>query len=362
MRRCLLRVLAPALPLFVLATVARAQDEVRSGQRVSLVGAHVEIFDAVGRVTLRRGTGNGVGITATATGPDAGQLHFFTDRDGDLAVFRVQFPDVEDIAAPEGLGEGGRTTLRLRRDGTFGGDSDGWGRRDRRGGEVEIGGRGGLRGWANLEITVPQGARGTVHLAVGRADINGVDGTVTIDTWGANATAQNIAGEWLFDTGSGDVEVRGARGSLRIDTGSGSGTVTGMRGDLLDIDTGSGDVDVTDTQVARCRFDTGSGDVRATGLTAPRCVADTGSGSVRLDYAGGAVDDLLIDTGAGSVTITLPPNPSVRLNVDTGSGGVNVMREGGLFERRDEDGMVLRFGEGRGRVRIDTGSGGVTIR
>jgi hypothetical protein len=32
------------------------------------------------------------------------------------------------------------------------------------------------------------------------------------------------------------------------------------------------------------------------------------------------------------------------------------------MERREHDAMVLRVGDGRGRIRIDTGSGDVTIR
>jgi DUF4097 and DUF4098 domain-containing protein YvlB len=91
-------------------------------------------------------------------------------------------------------------------------------------------------------------------------------------------------------------------------------------------------------------------------------VADTGSGDVILDYTGGAIEDLLIDTGSGEVSLTLPRAADVRLTIDTGSGEIAVARDGALFERRGEDGTVLRFGEGRGRIRIDTGSGDVVIR
>jgi hypothetical protein len=358
-RRTVLLV-AAALPL---AAPARAQEEVRDGQQATLAARHVEIYNVSGTVTMRRGSGSGVTVRATRQGADGAQLRFFVDRDDERAVFRVQYPaDMDELAAPGGGRMwGGRTTLRLRDDGTFGGDGDWRGGRRARGREIEIG-RGGLRASADLEVTVPQGAQVTLHLAVGEARIDGVDGRVVIDTWSASASAANIAGDWLFDTGSGDVEVRGATGTLRIDTGSGSGTVTGMRGDLLDVDTSSGDVEVRDARVERCRFDTSSGDVRATGLTARRCIADTGSGDVRLDYTGGTIDDLVIDTGSGSATVTLPPNPDARITVDTGSGGIDIERAGGLLEHRSRSELAMRFGEGRGRIRIDTGSGGVTIR
>ena len=341
-----------------------AQDNIASGRPVSFSEARVEIYDAVGNITMRRISGAAVTITATAQGAEGGQLTFAADHDGDRGRFRVVFPDVEAIASPAGAGRdmGGTSDLNLRRDGTFGGDNgDGW--RRNRGDRVRVGGSRGFRGYANLEIGVPDGRDVKVHLAVGRVGADGVNATVLVDTWGGDAEATNIAGDWLFDTGSGDVTVRGARGTLKIDTGSGTGHVTGMTGDLLDVDTGSGDVDVTDVQVDRFRFDTGSGNVVARNVTARRGVADTGSGDVELAFATGAVvEDLLLDTGSGRVSLALLASPNVRVSIDTGSGETTVQRAGAMYERRDSDGAVLRFGEGRGRIRIDTGSGDVTIR
>ncbi len=355
-------------PFVLVSAPLTAQNQVRSGQTVSLGSGPVVIYDAVGTVTLRRATGSNVEVTATARGADGGRLQFVSDTEGGAARFRVVFPEVDRIAMPDGMPGAGRSdghsTLHLRSDGTFGGDSGDrrwWGGRNGR--EVEIGGTRGFRGWADLEIAVPAGADIIVRLAAGRAVLAGVEARRgLIDLWSASAEASEIAGDWLFDTASGDVVVRGARGVLRIDTGSGGGSVTGMRGDLLDIDTGSGDVTVSDAQVTRCRFDTGSGNVRARQLTASRCVADTGSGDVEMEYAGGTIDDLVIDTGSGGVILTLPASAGARVVVDTGRGDVTVQRAGGVFERRDESGMTLRFGDGRGRISIDTGSGDVVIR
>lgn len=345
-----------------LVTALRGQETVRPGPRVELAEHLVEIYDAVGTVTLRHGTGNAVTITATAQGPDGGQLQFQVDHSGDRGRFRVVFPEVEAIASPEGT-SGETTDLALRRDGTFGGDRDDGGWRRGRGDRVRVGGSRGFRGWANLEITVPDGREMKVHVAVGHARADGVNGDVTLDTWGADAEATNISGTWLLDTGSGTGTVRGLRsGSLKIDTGSGSATATDIAGDLLDLDTGSGAAEATNVRVERFRFDTGSGPVRARGLTARRGVVDTGSGSADIAYAGGAIEDLSIDTGSGRVNLALPANVDARVTIDTGSGQAVVERTGAVFERRSDDGMVLRFGEGRGRIRIDTGSGGVTIR
>ena len=344
--------------LFAAPAPAAAQQT----QRFSLEGQRVEIYDVVGRATLHRGTGNTVVVQTTRVGADAARLEFATDREGagGAARFRVVYPldQLDDgIFWSE---EGGTTNLRLRADGTFGGDGDNW--FGRRGGSVRVGSRGGFRGSADLDITVPEGREVTLHLAVGRVELNGTNGTFTIDTWGASVRAQDITGSYLFDSGSGDVEVRGANGTVRIDTGSGNGTVAGMRGDLLDIDTGSGDADATDVQVERVRFDTGSGQVRARGLQSRRGVADTGSGDVDLEFTGGEIEDWLIDTGSGSATLSLPPQAGARISIDTGSGDIDVTRANVVMERRAHDAMVLRVGDGRGRVRIDTGSGDVTIR
>ena len=363
--------LLASLAIAPFAGLAAAQQAVPNGQRFAVSEHRLDIYDVAGHVTLRRGTASDIVVTATQAGPDGSALRFEFDRESDRGVFRVVFPrDVERIADPEGDRNGGRgrTTLRLRADGTFGDDNDGDSpfvrriRRGLRGDEVEIGGRGGFRGSANLEILVPAEREIKLHLAAGLVTIDGVTGDVLIDTWGADAVATDIAGSWLFDTASGDVQVTGARGTLRIDTGSGRGTVRTMTGDLLDIDTGSGAVDVTDVRVERFRFDTGSGDVRAERLTARRGVVDTGSGGAEIGFAGGELDDLVIDTGSGHVSLALPPSLNALVSIDTGSGGIRLARTGAVFERRDSDGMVLRFGEGRGRIRIDTGSGGVTIR
>jgi len=351
-----LGVIIPAL------CAAPAPAAAQQTERISLEGQRVEIYDVVGRATLHRGGGGAVVVQATRVGADAARLEFATDREGTggTARFRVVYPldQLDDgIFWSE---EGGTTNLRLRADGTFGGDGENW--FGRGGGTVRVGSRGGFRGSADLDITVPEGREVVLHLAVGSVTLNGTNGTFTIDTWGASVRAQDVTGSYLFDSGSGDVEVRGGTGTVRIDTGSGNGTVSGIRGDLLDIDTGSGDADATDVQVERVRFDTGSGQVRARGLQSRRGVADTGSGDVDLEFTGGEIEDWLIDTGSGEARLTLPGNASARISIDTGSGDIDVTRANVVMERRAHDAMVLRVGEGRGRVRIDTGSGDVTIR
>jgi len=339
------------------ATPAAAQQM----QRLSLEGPRIEIYSVVGRATLHRGTGAAVVVQATRVGADAGQLQFVTDGQGKDGAARLRVVYPLDRLDDGIYWQGGGTTdgLRLRADGTFGGDDVG---RFGRGGRISIGSRGGFHGSADLDIAVPEGRTVTLHLAVGRVELNGTSGDFTIDTWGADVGAREIAGTYLFDTGSGDVEVHGATGTLRLDTGSGDCTVSGVRGALLDLDTGSGDADATDVQVDRARFDTGSGNVRVHGLQARTGLVDTGSGDAEVEFTGGTLDDWRIDTGSGDATLTLPPQADVTLSIDTGSGDITVDRQGLTFQRRERDAMILRAGDGRGRMRIDTGSGDVRIR
>jgi hypothetical protein len=345
--------------LVTVALPVSAQERVQSGQRVELSEARVEIYNAVGTVALRSTSGHAVTVTATAQGSDGSQLAFETDHDGALGRFRVVFPDVNRIAGPPEAGGRGSNDLELRRDGTFGDDHNRRGDRNR----VRIGGSSGLQAWAAVEIGIPDGANVKVHLAVGRANAENVNGNITIDAWSANAEANNIAGDWLFDSGSGDVIVRGMHGTLRVDTGSGNAVLSDLSGDPV-----------------RCRhrfrqrrrhltcrwtafrFDTGSGDVRISNLVAPEGLVDTGSGDANLEFTGGRIDDLSIDTGSGNVDLTLPFAVDARVSIDPGSGDTRVQRTDAMFERRDDDETVLKFGQAKGRVRIDTGSGDVAIR
>jgi hypothetical protein len=346
----------------ILPVLFAAPASAQQTQRLTLEGQRVEIYDVVGRATLHRGTGATVVVQATRVGADAGQLEFATDANGKDGATRLRVVFPLDRLDDGIFWSGGGTTdgLHLRADGTFGGDTDRW--TGRRGDQISIGRRGAFHGSADLDIAVPEGRTVTLHLAVGRVELNGTSGDFTLDTWGADVGAQDIAGTYLFDTGSGDVVVHGATGSLRLDTGSGDCTVSGVRGQLLDIDTGSGDADATDVQVDRVRLDTGSGNARARGVQARNGVVDTGSGDAELEFTGGTIEEWKIDTGSGDAILTLPPQASATISIDTGSGDITVNRQGLTSRHLGHDAMVLQAGDGRGRIRIDTGSGDVTIR
>src|SRR5262245_167060 len=120
--RMIRRFISAALLVSVALPIS-AQERVPSGERVDLPEARIEIFNAVGTVTLHGTSGRAVTITPTAKGSDAGQLVFEADHDGSRGRFRVVFPDVDRIGTTAELGRYESGDLDLRADGTFG-DND----------------------------------------------------------------------------------------------------------------------------------------------------------------------------------------------------------------------------------------------
>ena len=193
-----------------------------------------------------------------------------------------------NLVAPS-LGAGSSTTLRVREDGTFGGDDwDGGDRhhrhRDDDGRRVEIRGSGsGLEAGADLRIRVPAGRRLAVYLAVGKVSVTNVEGELRVDAHNAPVTASGVKGELTVDVGSGIVRVTDGQGMLNVDTGSGSVEVSRFKGRDLTVDTGSGNVNGTELTAERLTVETGSGDIELAAVSAPSLSLETGSGTVRAD-------------------------------------------------------------------------------
>jgi hypothetical protein len=333
----------------ILAQPAGAQTE-----RFELSGERVAIYNLAGQVTLAPGSGSAVVVEVTRGGQDAGQLRIEQGPIGGSQTLRIVYPDNE-ITYRE-LHRGSRTDLRVREDGTFGGDHD-----RNRGERVRIRGEsGGLEAYADLTIRVPAGQSLAVYQAVGEVSASDVNGDLRLDTHSAPVTATNITGDLVVDVGSGWVEVSGVQGSANLDTGSGSVKVTDVRGDYLRVDTGSGSVTATTVSVSSLEIDTGSGDVNVTRATASDVGIDTGSGSVDLELTAES-RDISIDTGSGTVTVTLPSSYGATVDIETGSGGIDL--DFPVQVRRFErDHVYGTIGDGSGSLQIDTGSGSVRIR
>lgn len=335
--------------LAVNPTIAQAQQYEISGREVA-------IYNLAGEITLRAGGGSAVAVQVTTGGRDGGELTIETGPVGRFETLRVIYPS-DRIVYGNGRHES-RTEVRVRPDGTFGhGGNNRWRDRDR----VQVSTYGdGLDAHADLDISVPNGQRIAVYLAIGEVSATNVNGQLVLDTHAAPVSATGIRGSLIVDVGSGSVDVRDVEGDVNIDTGSGSVDVTGVNGRELLIDTGSGRVEASNVTVSNLDIDTGSGSIRASQVTATDVRLDTGSGSINLE-ASGNPERIEIDTGSGSVTVTVPPSFGARVVIDTGSGGIDFDMPLQLqkWERTYVSGTI---GDGRGRLTIDTGSGSVSVR
>jgi hypothetical protein len=305
-------------------------------ERFELAGDRVAIFNLAGSAVVEAGTGSAVVVEVRRQGGDAGRLEIQQGPIRDAQTLRVVYPDTRIRFRSDGWR--GRTQLRVRDDGTFGG----WGDRGDDPRRVTISTDGdGMDASADLRILVPQGRRVSVYLGVGPLSASNVNGDLRLDGSSGAVTTEGTTGSLTVDVGSGSVRVTRHAGNGSIDTGSGSVEVTGLRGDELNVDTGSGDVEGSGIQAGTVNVDTGSGSVDMGLVRAPR--------------------EIVVDTGSGSVTFTIPDglNADVALETSSGTIAMDFPLEIRRWERDEVRGVV---GSGGGSIRIETSSGDITIR
>ncbi len=314
--------------------------QAQAPERHTVSGQAVAIYNLVGRVTVSGGSGSDVAVEVSRHG--AGQWE----------ALRVIYP-ADRIIAPD-LGSRSRTTLKVRPDGTFG-DA---GRT--RGEKVTIAGSGsGMRASADLAITIPEGKRVGVYLAVGEVTVQNVNGDLRVDVAHASVSASGVTGSLNVDTGSGDVDVQTVEGDLSVDTGSGEITVVQVRGDHFSAETGSGGIEGSAITAQSVDVETGSGDVVLRDVTTPRASVETGSGNVTLALTR-ATDVLTIETGSGDVEIRMPGDLSAQIDFETGSGEIET-DFAVTVRRHSRDHVRGQIGDGAGRIQVETGSGDVSL-
>lgn len=336
--------------LLALILVAAGAVEAEGQETHRVGGSAVSVYNLAGTARVVRGSGSDVVVRLTRGGGDGARLAVETGEIDGRQTLRVVYPD--DRIVYSGMGRRSRNTVRVRADGTFGSGSGG----DR----VEIVGSGrGLEAWADLVVEVPAGRDFALHVAVGEAEVRGVDGTIEIHTGSGSIEASDVSGSLRLDTGSGSASATGVRGDLTVDTGSGSVNVRNVTGGTVNLDTGSGTVRGGEIEARTLRVDTGSGSIELDEVSSADIVLDTGSGSVDL-YLLSDVDRLDVDTGSGSVTIRAPENLGAEVTIETGSGGIDLDFALQVRSVR-RDHVTGTLGDGRGRIRIDTGSGGIRL-
>ena len=329
----------------------------QQAERYTIEGGDVAIYNLAGEVRVEAGSG-AVKAEVTRGGADGAKLKVLKGEIDGWETLRLVYP--ADRIQYGLLSDGSSTQLRVRDDGTFGGNHDGDHEGKERGKRITIAGKGGgLDAHADLRVTIPSGKRVAIYLAVGKVSVTNVEGDLWIDASSAPVTTSNTRGELNIDVGSGAVQVSEVRGELSVDTGSGAVSVSDVRGEKLSIDTGSGDVTASSVRSNELSVDTGSGDIGVTGLVAPQVTLETGSGSVAADVQG-EVWNVNVQTGSGDVTLKLPPALGAEVDIETSSGDIETDYSV-LVTRHARDHMTGRIGDGRGKIAIETGSGGIKL-
>ena len=104
-----------ALALLIFAPSALAAQQ---GERYTLEGDDIAIYNLAGALTVEPGTGS-VTVELTRGGADAGRLQIERGELHGWETLRVVYPSQE--VAYAGLESGSSTSLKVREDGTFGG-------------------------------------------------------------------------------------------------------------------------------------------------------------------------------------------------------------------------------------------------
>jgi hypothetical protein len=338
----------PRLPLVPLLLLLAAPLGAQ-GTRYTLSGSDVAIYNLAGEMRVEAGSGAAVVVEVTRHGADAAKLQVESGPLNGRQTLRVIYP-ADRIVYPA-LGRHSESQTRVNDDGTFDG---------KRGHEVTIAGDGaGLEAFADLRVLVPTGQRIAVNLVAGRVIVANVNGQLSVDASSADVEASGTRGGLTIDVGSGDVKVSDAAGDVNVDTGSGDVTLNGVRGGDVGIDTGSGDVTGTTVEARSLKIDTGSGGVQLAGISSADVNLDTGSGDIQLDVDA-TLRSFHAETGSGDVKLRAPASLGAEVDFETSSGEIRSDFDV-TVTRREEDHLVGRIGDGRGRLSIDTGSGDVTL-
>jgi lia operon protein LiaG len=344
------------LVLGAMLSLATGPAAGQAGQRYSVTGENVAIYNLAGTVQIEAGSGTSVVVEVSRGGADAAKLSVATGAIGDRQTLRVIYPDDDIVYSQPGWHSS--TSLRVRDDGTFDGDRGGFdsGRR------VRIRGDGsGTEAYADRHVLIPAGKRVAVYLAVGKMAATNVDGDLRLDVNAADVSASGIKGPLVVDAGSGDVRVTDVTGDLQLDTGSGNVEAGRVKGDNVLIDTGSGDVTIDHVEGRVLKISTGSGNATATAVQADDVNLDTGSGNVTLALTAGG-GSIYVDTGSGDVSLSVPQEYGADVLLDTGSGDIDLGGIAVTVHRIQRDHLEGRIGDGKGRLHIETGSGDVRLK
>ncbi len=199
---------------------------------------------------------------------------------------------------------------------------------------------------ANLEISVPAGARIDLESVSSSAEVDGVSGMVRVETVSGSIDVDGAPQSVHAESVSGTVRLVGSRGKVHAESVSGSVEIDGGEGEIS-ASSVSGTITAEVGEIDRGRFETVSGEIRFQGALAPD-------------------GELTVEGHSGEIDIALPAGTSAAFRVETFSGDVDNRLSSDEARRTSEyaPGKELEFtlGAGDGNVHVESFSGEVVLR
>lgn len=209
----------------------------------------------------------------------------------------------------------------------------------------------------SYELTVPPQTELRSHTGSGSQRVEGLRGSVELQSGSGAIKASDIGNALRAETGSGDIDIEGVQGNVRAKAGSGTIHANNVAGEL-DAQTGSGHISAQLTAPGSVRAETGSGGMDLRGVKGS-VKATAGSGTIEVE--GSPSGSWQINTGSGGARVRMPSDAAFDLDAHTSSGSISVQQPvtvQGTLGRKELRGTVRGGGPS---VSIQTGSGNIEI-
>jgi len=195
----------------------------------------------------------------------------------------------------------------------------------------------------DYEITAPDDTSVRTHTGSGNQNLEGLRGTIDLESGSGDLKLARLTGQLHFQTGSGNVRGHELSGPARARAGSGD----------IDIEeTGEGDIEIR----------TGSGNITVKGINGG-FHAEAGSGDI---HGQGSPKNLWsIRTGSGNVHLQVPPEVAFDVDVSSSSGRVTLNHpvettvQGRVQEHRKT--VIGKVRGGGPTISVRTGSGDIDV-
>ncbi|HXY16334.1 MAG TPA: DUF4097 family beta strand repeat-containing protein [Terriglobales bacterium] len=229
------------------------------------------------------------------------------------------------------------------------------------GNDIRIGNSGTSELFHNVSISydlvVPPDTRLHSHTGSGNQTIEGLHGSVEVESGSGELKISDIQDTVRATTGSGDIRMERVKANVHAKAGSGSIQAAEVAGGF-EGQTGSGHIELDQSAPGAVRAETGSGGMELRGVNGS-LEATAGSGEISAD--GNPTGSWSVHTGSGGVRLKLASSAAFDLDAHTSSGSISVSQPvtvQGTIGRKELRGKVHGGGV---PVEVRTGSGNIQI-